>query len=531
MKLDFSPDQFDLETATKTQVADLVQALLEKLNQATTEIQSKDEKIQALTFELAYLRRIRYGVKSEAFSQLQWDLFTDTWNEDVAAVEAEIGQLAHKPSGTDEKPKRQRAGRQPLPGHLPRIEFRHEPASCQCGQCGRDLVNIRDDVTEQLDVVPAVFTVHRHIRPQYACTHCETITAAPIPAAVIDGGMATVGLLVWVLVNKYVDHLPLYRIEQIAARQKVTLSRSTLADWVGKLGVTLRPLVDRLVWLLLQSNTLHADETPVSQLDPGRGKTKKAYLWAYRSNDLQPGPRIIVFDYQDGRSGAHCRCFLGTWQGHLMVDDYSGYKASFNAKKTEVPCIEIGCWSHARRKFFDLYKANQSPMAQDALERIGQLYAIEEDAKDFSCAARQRVRAEKSLPILTAFHEWLTGIRARTANGGTSAKAMDYTLRRWASFIRYAETGHLPIDNNPVENCIRPIALGKKNWLFAGSERAGQRAAVIQTLLGTAKLNGLNPEVWLKETLEKLPVWPNSRIDELLPLTPEMIEKLKGTEE
>ena len=168
MKLDFSSDQFDLETATKTQVADLVQALLEKLNQATTEIQSKDEKIQALTFELAYLRRIRYGVKSEAFSQLQWDLFTDTWNEDVAAVEAEIGQLAHKPSGTDEKPKRQRAGRQPLPGHLPRIEFRHEPVSCQCGQCGRDLVNIRDDVTEQLDVVPAVFTVHRHIRPQYA---------------------------------------------------------------------------------------------------------------------------------------------------------------------------------------------------------------------------------------------------------------------------------------------------------------------------------------------------------------------------
>jgi hypothetical protein len=338
--------------------------------------------------------------------------------------------------------------------------------------------------------------------------------------------MATVGLLAWVLINKYVDHLPLYRIEQIAARQQVSLSRSTLAEWVGKLGVTLQPLADRLAWHLLQGTTLHADETPVAQLDPGRGKTKKAFLWAYCSNDLQPGPRIIVFDYRDGRSGAYCRQFLGAWQGHLMVDDYSGYKASFNAKKTEVPCSELGCWAHARRKFFDLYKASQSPMAKEALERIGQLYAVEEEARYFGCAARQQLRAERSLPVLTALHEWLVGIRARTVNGGASAKAMDYTLRRWPSFIRYAETGHLPIDNNPVENCIRPIALGKKNWLFAGSERAVQRAAAIQSLLGTAKLNGLNPEAWLRDTLEKLPAWPNSRIDELLPFAPTKIEKL-----
>jgi len=255
----------------------------------------------------------------------------------------------------------------------------------------------------------------------------------------------------------------------------------------------------------------------VSQLDPGRGKTKKAYLWAYRSNDLQPGPRIIVFDYRDGRSGIHCRRFLGDWKGHLMVDDYSGYKASFNTKQTLVLCIELGCWAHARRKFFDLHKANQSPMAKEALERIGQLYAIEAEAIDMDCAARKQYRKDNSIPVLTELHQWLTTTRIKTANGGTSAKAMDYTLRRWASFIRYAETGHLPIDNNPVENVIRPIALGKKNWLFAGSERAGQRAAAIQSLLGTAKLNGLNPEAWLKDTLEKLPAWPNSRIDELLP--------------
>jgi transposase len=356
-----------------------------------------------------------------------------------------------------------------------------------------------------------------YIRPQYACKACEIIIAAPVPAAVIDGGLATVGLLTWVLINKYVDHLPLYRIEQIADRQKVTLSRSTLADWVGKLGAALQPLVDRLAWHVLQGNTLHADETPVSQLDPGRGKTKKAYLWAYRSNDLALGPRIIVFDYQGGRGGVHCRKFLGEWQGHLMVDDYSGYKASFNNKQTTEPCTELGCWAHARRKFFDLHKANQSPMAKEALERIAQLYAIEAEAKGMGCAARQQLRETKSQPALTELHTWLTTTRAKTANGGSSAKAMDYTLRRWTSFIRYAETGHLPIDNNPVENVIRPIALGKKNWLFAGSERAGQRAAAIQSLLGTAKLNDLNPEAWLKDTLEKLPTWPNSRIDELLP--------------
>ncbi len=262
-------EQFDLETASKTQVAEMVRALLEQakkdaqeIQRKTVELQSKEDKIQALTYELSYLRRIRYGAKTEAFSQLQKDLFEESWNEDVAAAEAALEQLsATAPVDTDCKPKRPRAERQPLPEHLPRIEFRHEPDSCQCGQCGSDLIKIREDVTEQLDVVPAVFTIHRHIRPQYACKNCETIIAAPIPAAIINGGMATVGLLAWVLINKYVDHLPLYRIEQIAGRQKVTLSRSTLADWVGKLGVTLQPLVDRLAWHLLQGNTLHADES------------------------------------------------------------------------------------------------------------------------------------------------------------------------------------------------------------------------------------------------------------------------------
>ena len=520
MKILDQLDELNLDAAAKTQVAALVQTLLDQVKKEAekyeTDIQAKDLKIQALILELAHLRRLRYGVKNEAFSGLQRDLFEETCTEDIAALMAEVEQADDQAGTTVAKPKRPRAGRQPLPAHLPRIEHRHEPESCQCGQCGKDLVKIGEDITEQLDVEPTKFFVHRHIRPQYACRNCETITAAPIPPAIIDGGMAAVGLLVWVLISKYLDHLPLYRLEQIAARDQVILARTTMAEWVGRTGVALQPLVDRLIELLLKRGTLHVDETPVPQLDPGSGKTKRAYLWAYRSNDLEEGPRIIVFDYRGGRSGEHARQFLGTWQGHLMVDDYGGYKALFTAARQD-PCIELGCWAHARRKFFDLHQANASPMALEALTRIGQLYTIEQQGKALSIEARLQLRVEQSQPVLNALHEWLIQTRIKTANGGGSAKALDYTLKRWPALIRYAETGHLPIDNNPVENTIRPIALGKKNWLFAGSERAGQRAAAIQTLLGTAKLNGIDPAAWLRDTLEKLPTWPNSRIDELLP--------------
>ncbi|MCX7100801.1 MAG: IS66 family transposase [Methylobacter sp.] len=528
-------DQLTLENADNAQLITWVQALLSQAGETTAQLQAnadeikrKDFKIEALTFELARLRRIQFGAKNETLSPLQRDFFAETLVTDIAAIEVELEQLTDvEPCATVTKPKRPRAGRQPLPAHLPRIEHRHEPESCQCGQCGNDLVKISEDITEQLDVEPAKFFVHRHIRPQYACRRCETMTAAPIPPAVIDGGMAAVGLLTWIMISKFVDHLPLYRLEQIAARDHVILARSTQAEWVGRVGVALQPVADRLIWHLLQGNTLHADETPVSQLAPGNGKTRKAYFWAYRSNDLQPGPRMIVFDYQPGRSGAYARDFLGDWRGYLMVDDYSGYKALFTPEGAGDTCIELGCFAHARRKFVDLHKANQSPMALEALNRIAVLYAIEAEGQELGIAERKALRAEKSLPQLTALHTWLLATRTQTVSGGGSAKALDYSIKRWASLIRYANSGHLPIDNNPVENCIRPIALGKKNWLFVGSERAGRRAAALQTLLGTAKLNGLNPTEWLKDTLEKLPTWPNSRIDELLPLAPEVLDEFR----
>ena len=333
--------------------------------------------------------------------------------------------------------------------------------------------------------------------------------------------MAAVGLYVWVIISKYLDHLPLYRLEQIAARDQVILSRSTLAEWVGCVGVALQPLADRLAAVLLERPVLHADETPVAQLDPGKGKTKRAYLWAYRSNALETGPPIVVFDYQTSRAGRHAQNFLSDWQGHLMVDDYSGYKALFRAGVTE-----LGCLAHARRKYFDLHAAQANPIALEALERIAALYVIEAQGKDLDTAGRTQLRQAQAQPLLRSMHDWLLRTRVAVANGGGTAKAIDYSLKRWVALSRYVDDGSLPIDNNPVENTIRPIAIGKKNWLFTGSERAGKRAAAIQSLLATAKLNGLDPSAWLRQTLEALPTCLNSQIDSLLPLRAEPLYQI-----
>lgn len=489
-------------------LADLARAMQSQLAARDAAIKHRDLKIQQLTLELAHHKRIQFGVKSEALSPEQRQLFAEACDEDGAAMVAELEQQ-QQPSTPRTRP----SGRQPLPPELPRIEHRHEPESCQCGQCGSALVKIGEDISEQLDVEPARFFVHRHIRPQYACRACETITAAPVSPAIIDGGLAAPGLHAWVLIQKYLDHLPLYRIEQISTRHGAPIARSTLAEWVGRLGVSLQPLVDRLAVLLKQSRVLHADETPVQQLDPGKGKTKRAYLWAYRSNDLAEGPRIVVFDYQTSRSGEHARNFLEGWGGSLMVDDYGGYKALFQQGVTE-----LACFAHARRKFFELHAGNQHPVAAEALRRIGELYAIEAAMRHAGPDARQEHRRREAAPRLQSMHDWLLAHRLKTADGSGLARAIDYSLKRWQALIRYAETGHLPIDNNACENNIRPIAVGKKNWLFTGSARAGVRAAAIQSLLATAQLNGLEPYAWLKDTLEKLPAWPYSRIDELLPL-------------
>ena len=483
---------------------------IQSLEKENERLKSLEEENKRLKLALAHHARMRFGVKSEVFNEQQRDLFAEDWQVDDTDLQQHLEQLS-----TTQKAPRVRAGRQALAAHLPRIDIRHEPASCTCEICGQALKLIRDEVVEKLDIIPIQFQVIRHIYPQMACRKCETITAEPSELSVIDGGLATARLLAWVMVSKFVDHLPLYRLEQIALRQGVPFPRSTLADWVGRVGFSLQVLVDRLVTILRQRAVLHADETPVQQLDPKAklGGTKKAYLWAYRSNTLDGKDPIVVFDYQTSRAGQHARDFLQDWQGYLVVDDYAGYKALFNGKVTEV-----GCWAHVRRKFFELQVANQSPMAAEALRRIGLLYEIEQRGKALAVTERQKLRQAESVPVLSSLLDWLIEqVRVIAPNSGM-AKALSHAIKRWSSLVVYAQSGDIPIDNNPVENCIRPIALGKKNWLFAGSERAGCRAAAIQSLLATAKLNGLEPLAWLTSTLEKLPTWPNSRIDELLPL-------------
>lgn len=494
-------------------------SLSEKTKKHTAELRNNKLYIEKLVMQIAWLKRMRFGAKTEALLKTHRDLFDETLEADLAECEKRLAELGQEVAETDltatdaEKPKRTRAGRQPLPAHLPRIEIRHEPESIDCPQCGAERILVGEDVTEKLNIIPARFEVERHVYPKYVCRPCETIHSEPAVPSIIDGGMATSALLAWVMVSKYVDHLPLYRLEEQALRSDLILSRSTLANWVGQVGVALEPLVHRLIEFVFMNRALHADETPVKQLDPGRGKTKTCQLWAYRSNVLGQGPPIIVFDYQAGRGGVHPLQFLKNWSGHLMVDDYAGYKKLFKGV-----VVELGCMAHARRKFFDLMDKQKSPIAEEALRRIGKLYVIEKRIRHLPDEARATIRRKYSQPQLEALHLWLQSTRHTVANGSALARAMDYTLRRWPALSLYATEGHLPIDNNPVENAIRPIAIGKKNWLFVGSEAAGKRAANIQTLLGTARLNGIEPMKWLTETLEKLPTWPNSRIDELLPL-------------
>lgn len=349
------------------------------------------------------------------------------------------------------------------------------------------------------------------MRGKWACAHCETITQAPVPAHVIDKGLPTTGLLAQVLVSKYADHMPLYRLEGIFARSGTTIARATMADWVGVCGERLKPLVERLRQIVLATDILHVDETPVTTLKPGEKGTLRAYLWAY-SPSKHDSLKAVIYDFTMGRSGKHASEFLDDWKGKLLVDNFSGYKQLFRNGVTE-----FGCMAHARRKFFDLHQSNGSEVAAQALVIIGELYDIERETVKREPDERWRIRQTKAKPIMDRYKEWLMLQRQRATDGTAIAKALDYSLKRWDALARYLGDGRIPIDNNHIESCIRPIAQGRKSWLFAGSLRAGDRAAQVMSLIQSAKLNGHDPYEYLKDILTRLPTQPNSRIDELLP--------------
>ena len=497
------------------QLRELVGELVAKLAQQSQVITAKDSdilyrqaKIDKLTHELSTLKRWKFGPSSEQLNGTQISLIEETIDADIAAIEEELKALA--PVAKTESAPRQQPKRTALPAGLARVDIHHEPDSTTC-QCGCQLKRIGEDVSEKLDYTPGVFTVEQHIRGKWACADCETLTQAPVPAQIIDKGIPTAGLLAQVLVAKFSDHLPLYRQEHIFGRAGVALPRSTLAQWVGICGVQLQPLVDALKAQILSHSVVHADETPVQMLKPGNKKTHRAYLWAYAPGafaDL----KAVVYDFCESRAGEHCRTFLGEWRGSLVCDDYAGYKAGFANGITEA-----GCMAHSRRKFFDLHASSKSQIAGQACAYISQLYDVEREVKHLSADERLQIRQAKSKPLANAFQEWMLLQRQKITDGSATAKALDYSLKRWGALTQFLDDGQLPIDNNWIENQIRPIAIGRNNWLFAGSLRAGQRAAAVMSLIQSAKLNGHDPYAYLKDVLARLPTHKNSQIEELLP--------------
>ena len=479
----------------------LVQRLL-------SELKHKQALLDKLTYEMALLKRLKFAAKSEALSADQSTLFADALEEDLQAVHEEAEQM----QCAAERAPRQQAKRQRLPAQLPRQQFEHEPEATEC--CGQAMRRMGEDVAEKLDYQPGVFTVHRHVRGKWVCACCQTLKQAPVAPHIIDKGIATAGLLAHVLVAKYADHLPLYRQETIYACAGAPIPRSTLAQWVGSCGVQLQPLVDALRQAVLKHSVIHADETPVQMLKPASqrdGKTHRAYLWAY-SPGRHEQMKAVVYDFCESRAGKHAAIFLERWSGTLLVDDYAGYKQLMGQKVQEA-----GCWAHARRKFFELHVANKSQIAEQALAFIGQLYEIERMVAGACEQERLRIRQTQSRPVIEKLQRWLQEHRAKVPEGSATAKAIDYSLRRWQALSGFIDNAQVPIDNNWIENQMRPVALGRKNWLFAGSLRAGQRAAAVMSLIQSAKLNGHDPHAYLKDVMEKLPSWPNSRIEELLP--------------
>ena len=506
--------QFLSELSTD-QLREMVEALLrtaaakdEQVTRQSTEIRHKQALIDKLTHENALLKRLKFAAQSERYSAEQRSLLDETLDADLQAVSDEIEQLTSAAAAPREK---QQPRRQPLPANLPRREIHHEPESTTCG-CGCRMKRIGEDVSEKLDYQPGVFTVERHVRGKWVCTQCETLIQAPVPAQVIDKGIPTAGLLAQVLVAKYADHLPLYRQEKIFGRAGFEIARSTLAQWVGSCGVQLQPLVDALKEEILTHGVLHADETPVQMLKPGNGKTHRAYLWAYAPGAFE-GMKAVLYDFCETRAGEHARAFLGDWRGSLVCDDYSGYKAGFATGRV----TEVGCLAHARRKFFDLHAASKSQVAASALQQIGALYEIERELRDLAPDERQRIRQVRSKPVLDALHRWMLLTRQKITDGSATARALDYSLKRWTALTRFAGDGRLPVDNNHIENQIRPIAIGRNNWLFAGSLRAGKRAAAVMSLIQSAKLNGHDPYAYLKDVLARLPTQRASQVGELLP--------------
>jgi transposase len=487
-----------------------------QLQQAQAELLSRDVLIEKLKIELLRLKRMQFGRSSEQLdakiAQLELTL------EELEASETQRAASIAPPE-VAQPIERAKPARKPLPSHLPRESVTHQDA-CNCPECGSKLKALGEDISEVLEYVPSYFKVIRHVRPKLSCAHCQTIVQTPAPSRPIARGLAGPGLLAHVLVSKYCDHLPLYRQSEIYARSGVTLERSTLADWVGQCSALLAPLIDSLSQYVLSAQKLHADDTPVPVLYPGRGTTKQGRLWTYVRDDRPAAsldPPAVWFAYTPDRKGVHPSRHLKDFKGTLQADGYAGFDRLFNDSNPAHPIQEAACWAHVRRKFYDIQVATDSPLALEALNRIGELYVIEEEIRGRPPDLRQQIRTARAGPKLSEMQAWLITTRSQLSKKSELTRAINYALSRWRALTRYCEDGRIEIDNNAAERSLRVVALGRKNYLFAGSDAGGERAAAIYSLLGTAKLNGLDPEGYLRHVLTNIADHPVNRVGELLP--------------
>ncbi len=471
-------------------------------------------EIERLKAIIDALQRHRFGRRSEQLDTDQFELALEEVETALAEAEHARDKASRAPA---ERPRKTNRGS--LPAHLERIEQVVDIDDKACPCCGGALHKIGEDVAERLDVVPTTFRVLVTRRPRYGCRSCESaVVQAPAPARIVEGGIPTEALIAQVLVAKYADHLPLYRQSQIYARQGIQLDRSTLADWVGRAAWYLQPLRDHILERLRRSQRLFADETTAPVLDPGRGRTKTGQLWAYARDDRPWGgedPPMVAYVYAADRKGERAEAHLGDFAGTLQVDGYGGYAAL--AKRRQQVQLAF-CWAHVRRKFYEL--ADSSPVATEVLRRIAMLYAIEDEVRGTSAEKRWSVRAERSRVILDDLRQYLDARNRQVSAKAKLGEAIRYALNRWEGLSRFLDDGRIDLDSNTVERSIRPLALNRKNALFAGSDEGGDNWAVIATLIENCKISGVTPHTWLTETLAKLASGhPANAVGELMPWT------------
>jgi transposase len=489
---------------------------------AESDAKSRALLIEKLKYTIKKLRHEQFGQSSERGALLeQLELQLADLEEDASQAEA-VARMASA-AVTSEKIavqsfERRRPARRPLPDHLPRERIVY-PAAAACPCCGGGtLRKIGEDVTETLELTPRQWKVIQHVREKFSCRSCDAITQPPTPSHPIARGRAGPGLLAHVLFSKYGLHLPLNRQSATYAREGIDLDVSTLADWVGAAAATLMPLIEVIRTHVFTAERIHADDTTVPVL--AKGKTRIGRLWTYVRDDRPFGgsdPPAAVFFYSRDRGGEHPQRHLASYTGLMQADAYAGFNRLYEAGRKAGPIIEAACWAHARRKFFDLVRLQKAPIAAEAVKRIDVLFAIEREINGLSADKRLRVRDERSRPLMAELNTWLGEQRAKLSSKNETAKAIDYSLKRWTALTRFLADGRLCISNNAAERALRGIAVGRHNWTFAGSDEGGQRAAAIYTLIETAKLNNIDPQAWLADVLARLPDHPMKRITDLLP--------------